>query len=90
MWCFSVYCIVKQLADTVSNLTNNLIVVTGWRTAWKIVGGFGIAISLLGFVTMVDPPRDKIEKEIEEELDVDFSENTSTNLGKSPMKMNLR
>jgi hypothetical protein len=74
----------------VSNLTNNLIVITGWRTAWKIVGGFGIAISLLGFITMIDPPRDIIEQEIEEEHDIDYSENTSTHLDRSPMKMNLR
>jgi len=46
--------------------TNNLIVITGWRTAYQVCGSFGMALAILGFFTMKNPPRDKVEKEFED------------------------
>ena len=50
-----------------ASLTNNLIVITGWRTGFRVCGSFGMALGIIGAITMRNPPRDKVEKEFEDQ-----------------------
>jgi len=57
---FSVYAILIQLGDSISSLTINLIVYTGWRLAFVVCGGLGAVTSILGACFMIEPSRDQV------------------------------
>ena len=68
-------------------LTNNVIVVTGWRGAYRVCGAFGVVIAVVGLFTMRDPPREIVEKEHEEE-EIEYKE-SKLNSGKSKIEVTL-
>ena len=65
---FFAFAVFQQLGDTFSYATIPIISMFGFRNAWLICGGFGMAIGLLTIFTLYEPPRhDRIEIELSEE-----------------------
>ena len=62
---FFAFAIFQQLGDTFSYLTIPIISHFGFRGAWLICGGFGMAVGFLTIFTLYEPPRhDRIEIEV--------------------------
>ena len=69
-----------------ANISNNIIVITGWRGAYKVCGSFGMALAIVGFLTMKEAQKDKTEKEIEQEI-IQAKENNSSDHKKSSIEL---
>jgi hypothetical protein len=47
---FFVYSILSQLGDTMKELTLIIIKYAGWKNTFKISGGFGMVVGIIGLI----------------------------------------